>query len=144
MEQFSLIVGLRCCALELRNGPREWAFAQAKDIVPNARVQDVGASVMVQKKMKHLNVELIVRGCEWGSMAAAYEKGKRTFCGLSAAGDLNRLQKFETPQRTRTTKAEVGHDENMTMAEVEALVGNDIAQQAKDIAMKLCASEARR
>ena len=137
-------MGSRWCALELRNGPREWAFAQAKDIVPNARVQDVGASVMVQKKMKHLNVELIVRGCAWGSMAAAYEKGERTFCGLSAAGDLNRFQKFETPLFTPTTKAEVGHNENMTMAEVEALVGNDIAQQAKDIAMKLCASEARR
>ena len=32
----------------------------------------------VQKKMKNLNVELIVRGYLWGSMAAAYEKGDRT------------------------------------------------------------------
>lgn len=48
----------------------------------------------MQKKMKNLNVELIVRGPElslkrfcvagylWGSMAAAYEKGDRAFCGL--------------------------------------------------------------
>merc|ERR1712187_488937 len=43
----------------------------------------------------------------------------------------------ETPLFTPTTKAEVGHDENMTMQEVEKLVGKDMAQRAKDIAMKL-------
>merc|ERR1712203_823856 len=95
------------------------------------------SSVVVQKKMKNLNVELIVRGYLWGSMAAAYEKGDRTFCGLSVPDGLNRFQKFKTPLFTPTTKAEVGHDENMTMAEVEKLVGKDMAQRAKDIAMKL-------
>merc|ERR1712039_696706 len=115
----------------------EWAFGQTKDIVPNALVENVDSSVVVQKKMKNLNVELIVRGYLWGSMAAAYEKGDRTFCGLSVPDGLNRFQKFETPLFTPTTKAEVGHDENMTMAEVEKLVGKDMAQRAKDIAMKL-------
>merc|ERR1712066_696050 len=106
-------------------------------IVPNALVKNVDSSVVVQKKMKNLNVELIVRGYLWGSMAAAYEKGDRTFCGLSVQNGLNRFQKFETPLFTPTTKAEVGHDENMTMAEVEKFVGKDMAQRAKDIAMKL-------
>merc|ERR1711920_526947 len=115
----------------------EWAFGQTKDIVPNALVENVDSSVVVQKKMKNLNVELIVRGYLWGSMAASYEKGDRTFCGLSVPDGLNRFQKFETPLFTPTTKAEVGHDENMTMAEVEKLVGKGLAQKAKDIAMKL-------
>merc|ERR1712039_62581 len=52
-------------------------------------------------------------------------------------GGLNRFQKFDQPLFTPTTKAEVGHDENMTMAEVEKLVGKDLAQRAKEIAMKL-------
>merc|ERR1712061_299566 len=43
----------------------------------------------------------------------------------------------ETPLFTPTTKAEVGHDENMTESEVEKLVGKDLAKKAKDIAMKL-------
>merc|ERR1712066_75177 len=106
-------------------------------IVPNALVENVDSSVVVQKKMGNLNVELIVRGYLWGSMAAAYEKGDRTFCGLSVPDGLNRFQKFETPLFTPTTKAEVGHDENMTMEEVEKLLGKDMAQQAKDVAMKL-------
>merc|ERR1712217_705123 len=115
----------------------EWAFAQTKDIVPNALVENVDSSVVVQKKMKNLNVELIVRGYLWGSMVAAYEKGDRTFCGLSVPDGLNRFQKFETPLFTPTTKAEVGHDENMTMEEVEKLLGKDLAQRAKNVAMKL-------
>jgi len=87
--------------------------------------------------MKNLMVEFIVRGYLWGSMAAAYEKGDRTFCGLSVPEGLNRFQKFDTPLFTPTTKAEVGHDENMTPAEVEALIGKDMANQAKEAALKL-------
>lgn len=115
----------------------EWAFSQTKDIVPNALIENIDASVVVQKKMKNLNVELIVRGYLWGSMAAAYEKGDRTFCGLAVPDGLNRFQKFDTPIFTPTTKAEVGHDENMTMDEMEHLVGKELANKAKDIAMKL-------
>jgi len=115
----------------------EWAFDQTKDIIPNACCPSVDPSVVVQRKMKNLNVELIVRGYLWGSMAAAYEKGDRTFCGLSVPDKLIRFQKFDTPIFTPTTKAEIGHDENMTMAEVEALVGKDLAEKAKDAAMKL-------
>lgn len=115
----------------------EWAFAQTKDIVPNALIENIDASVVVQKKMKNLNVELIVRGYLWGSMAAAYEKGDRTFCGLPVPEGLNRFQKFDTPIFTPTTKAEVGHDENMTLEEMEKLLGKDLAHQAKEVALKL-------
>merc|ERR1719401_1312483 len=110
---------------------------QTSDILPNALVESVDTSVVVQKRMRNLNVEWIVRGYLWGSMAAAYEKGDRTFCGLSVQDGLNRFQKFDTPLFTPTTKAEVGHDENMTMAEVEKLVGKDLAHRAKAVAMKL-------
>lgn len=115
----------------------EWAFSQTKDIVPNALVENVDASVVVQKKMKNVGVELIVRGYLWGSMAAAYEKGDRTFCGLNVPEGFIRFQKFDTPVFTPTTKAEVGHDENMTLADMEALLGNDLAARARDTALKL-------
>merc|ERR1719401_2345226 len=117
----------------------EWAFAQTKDIVPNALVESVDSSVVVQKKMKNLGVELIVRGYLWGSMAAAYEKGDRTSCGLSVPDGLNRFQKFETPLFTPTTKAEVGHDENMTTEEVEKLLGKAMAAEAREAALRLFA-----
>ncbi|CAE7028075.1 purC [Symbiodinium natans] len=115
----------------------EWAFSQTKDIIPNALIENVDASVVVQKKMKNLNVELIVRGYLWGSMAAAYEKGDRSFCGLKLPDGLIRFQKLEKPIFTPTTKAEVGHDENMTMEDMEKLLGKELAQKAMEAAMKL-------
>jgi len=87
--------------------------------------------------MKNLNVEFIIRGYLWGSMAASYEKGERSFCGLPVPDGLLRYQKFDTPLYTPTTKAEVGHDENMTSEEVEKLLGPKLAAEARDIAMKL-------
>merc|ERR1719236_417813 len=117
----------------------EWLFGQTADILPNALVSNVDPSVVVQKKMKNLMVEWIVRGYLWGSMAAAYEKGDRTFCGLKVQDGLNRFQKFDTPLFTPTTKAEVGHDENMTEEEVEKLIGKDMAKTAKEAALKLFA-----
>merc|ERR1719159_263538 len=115
----------------------EWTMNQTHDVIPNALVENVDPSVVVQKKMTNLNVEFIVRGYLWGSMAAAYEKGDRDFCGLKIAEGLNRYQKLAEPLYTPTTKAEVGHDENMTEAEVEQLIGKDMAKQAKDMALKL-------
>ncbi|CAK9089868.1 Phosphoribosylaminoimidazole-succinocarboxamide synthase (SAICAR synthetase) [Durusdinium trenchii] len=58
----------------------------------------------------------------WGSMAAAYEKGDREFCGLKLPEGLIRFQKLDKPIFTPTTKAEVG---------------KELAQKAMDAAMKL-------
>eukprot|EP00747_Dinoflagellata_sp_TGD_P160657 gnl/TRDRNA2_/TRDRNA2_178005_c0_seq3.p1 gnl/TRDRNA2_/TRDRNA2_178005_c0~~gnl/TRDRNA2_/TRDRNA2_178005_c0_seq3.p1 ORF type:complete len:542 (+),score=143.74 gnl/TRDRNA2_/TRDRNA2_178005_c0_seq3:110-1627(+) len=122
---------------QVLNQISEWTMNQTKDILPNALVENVDPSVVVQKRMTNLNVEFIVRGYLWGSMAAAYEKGDRTFCGLKVKDGLNRFQKFDTPLFTPTTKAEVGHDENMTEEEVEKLIGKEMAKKAKDAALKL-------
>merc|ERR1719261_655397 len=52
----------------------EYTMASTADVLPNALVENVDPSVVVQKKMRNLNVESIVRGYVWGSMAGAYEK----------------------------------------------------------------------
>lgn len=70
-------------------------------------------------------------------MAAAYEKGDRVFCGLKLPEGLIRFQKLDQPIFTPTTKAEVGHDENMTMEDMEKLLGKELAKKAMDAAMKL-------
>lgn len=109
------------------------------DIIPNALVSSPDPAVVVQKKMKNLDVECIVRGYLWGSMAAAYEKGDRNFCGLKLPEGLVRFQKLAEPIFTPTTKAETGHDENMTFSEVAAQIGSDMANRVRDISFKLFA-----
>jgi len=58
---------------------------------------------------------------------------------LKVKGGLNRYQKFPEPIFTPTTKAEVGHDENMTMDDIEKLHGQKLAQDARDAALRLFA-----
>ena len=110
-----------------------------EDVLPNALVKNMDGGVVVQKKMKNLNVEWIVRGYLWGSMAAAYENGERSFCGLQLDEGLIRFQKLATPLFTPTSKAEVGHDENMSMEDIEKLHGKDLAEQARSAALRLFA-----
>ena len=53
----------------------EYLMSQTADPLPNALVQSVDPHVVVQKRMRNLNVEWIVWGHLWGSLAASYEKG---------------------------------------------------------------------
>jgi phosphoribosylaminoimidazole-succinocarboxamide synthase len=116
----------------------EWAMKQTEDVCPNALVASPDPNVVVQKQMKNTMVECIVRGYLWGSMAAAYEKKERSFCGLTIPDGLMRFQKLEEPLFTPTTKAEVGHDENLTLQEVEdKLPGR--SQELKELSLKLYA-----
>eukprot|EP01061_Rhynchopus_euleeides_P038888 TRINITY_DN666_c0_g1_i2.p1 TRINITY_DN666_c0_g1~~TRINITY_DN666_c0_g1_i2.p1 ORF type:complete len:493 (+),score=247.97 TRINITY_DN666_c0_g1_i2:48-1526(+) len=121
----------------LLNRMAELAFDSTKDIVQNAVVQSPDPNVVIQKRVKNLGVECIVRGYVWGSMAAGYEKGNRDICGLAIPEGLMRYQRLEQPLFTPTTKAEVGPDENMTFAEVSTLVGADMAARIKDLSLKL-------
>merc|ERR1719453_1353317 len=121
------------------NAISKWSFAQTADIVPNPLCDQPDPNVVVQKKMKNLMVEAIVRGYLWGSMAVAYEKGERVFCGLTLPEGMVRYQKLAEPLFTPTTKAEVGHDENMTMDDVIAKMGPELAAQVKDASLKLYA-----
>ena len=93
----------------------QFAFNNTKDIIPNALMKSPHENVVVQKNMKKIEFEFVVRGYVWGSMAADYEKGKRSFCGIKLSNDLLRYQKLSRPLFTPATKAEDGdHDENIS------------------------------
>ena len=86
---------------------------------------------MVVKKAERIDIECIVRGYITGSAWGEYRRqgtvsGKEMPTGL-VEGDL-----FPEPLFTPTTKAEEGHDENMSDAEVEAMVGAEMAQKLAD------------
>eukprot|EP01065_Artemidia_motanka_P049915 TRINITY_DN8415_c0_g1_i1.p2 TRINITY_DN8415_c0_g1~~TRINITY_DN8415_c0_g1_i1.p2 ORF type:complete len:502 (+),score=236.02 TRINITY_DN8415_c0_g1_i1:65-1570(+) len=120
----------------LLNRIAEFNFNSTADIVKNALVASPDPNVVVQKKMKNLMVECIVRGYVWGSMAAAYEKGQRDICGLKLPEGLLRYQKLDQPLFTPTTKGDIT-DENMTFAEVSKQLGTAMATKVRDISFKL-------
>ena len=114
-------------------------FDQTEDIVPNhfvARATDrpeldipanLARQAMVVRRAERIDVECVIRGYITGSAWSEYRKSG-TVQGMPMPAGLQEGDKFPEPLFTPTTKAEVGHDENMTMEEVEAMVGVDEAK----------------
>lgn len=95
-----------------------------------------GRSVIV-RKAETLPVECIVRGYISGSGWAAYQK-TGSICGLKLPGGLKLADKLKPPLFTPTTKAEQGsHDENITMEETMALLGDETALKARLVSLDL-------
>jgi phosphoribosylaminoimidazole-succinocarboxamide synthase len=86
---------------------------------------------MIVKKAKLIPVECVVRGYLAGSGWKEYQE-KGTICGISLPKGLVESSKFEKPIFTPTTKADEGHDMNMTFEELSAGIGGDLAAILRD------------
>ena len=92
---------------------------------------------MVVKKLKALPVEAIVRGYIIGSGWKDYQK-TGAICGIELPTGLQMADKLPEPIYTPSSKADVGdHDENIDFAATEKLLGTDMAQQVKDVSLRL-------
>jgi phosphoribosylaminoimidazole-succinocarboxamide synthase len=92
---------------------------------------------VVVKRLKALPIEAIVRGYLVGSGWKEY-KAKGTVCGIKLPSGLQEASKLPTPIFTPSSKAAVGeHDENISIAQVEALIGKDMTQQVAKVAIQL-------
>jgi phosphoribosylaminoimidazole-succinocarboxamide synthase len=91
---------------------------------------------MLVKKTKVLPVECVVRGYLAGSGWKEYlETGK--ISGVKLPPGLREAQRLPAPIFTPATKAEEGHDVNITFREMEKIVGKDLAKRIKTISLKL-------
>jgi len=99
------------------------------------KTQVQGRSVVV-KKLKPLPIEAVVRGYIIGSGWKDYQKSGKV-CGVELPKGLQQAQKLPEPIFTPATKAESGHDENISFAEVEKLIGKELAAKVRDISIRL-------
>lgn len=97
------------------------------DIVPNWKLDSPDPMVTVGHKCDPFKVEMVIRGYITGSAWRDYKKGARVICGIELADGLRENQKLETPLITPTTKADEGHDENISKEEIiaQGLVSKD-------------------
>jgi phosphoribosylaminoimidazole-succinocarboxamide synthase len=92
---------------------------------------------MLVKKAKPLPIECIVRGYLSGSFWKAYQKDT-TVCGFPLPSGMVESDKFDKPLFTPSTKAEQGeHDENISIAKMEELVGKDEAAKIIEVCIEL-------
>lgn len=90
------------------------------DIVPNWKLATPDPMVTVGIKCEGFRVEMIIRGYLTGSAWREYKNGCRSLCGVALPDGMRENEKFPTPIITPTTKADEGHDENISKEEIIA------------------------
>ncbi|MEQ8423243.1 MAG: phosphoribosylaminoimidazolesuccinocarboxamide synthase, partial [Cyclobacteriaceae bacterium] len=89
-----------------------------KDIVPNWVLSTPDPNVTIGFKCETFPVEMVVRGYLAGHAWREYRSGKRLLCGVAMPDGLKENDKFPNPIITPTTKAHVGHDEDISREEI--------------------------
>ena len=84
------------------------------DIVPNWKLATPDPMVTIGVRCEPFKVEMVIRGYLTGSAWRAYKSGERNLCGIQLPEGMKENQKFPTPIITPTTKADEGHDENIS------------------------------
>lgn len=109
------------------------------DVVPNWKQGVPDPCVTAGIACEPLKVEVIVRGYIAGSAWRDYAAGARMICGVPLPDGLRENQKLPTPIITPTTKADEGHDQNISRAEIisTGLVPEEIWEQVEQYAMRL-------
>ncbi len=88
--------------------------------IPNWKLATPDPMVTVGKKAEGFRVEMIIRGYLTGSAWREYAAGVREICGVKLPEGMRENQKFPEPIITPTTKADAGHDENISREEIIA------------------------
>jgi len=101
------------------------------DIVPNWKLATPDPMVTVGVKCQPYKVEMVIRGYLTGSAWREYKAGARTLCGIPLPEGMKENEKFPTPLITPTTKADEGHDENISKEEIieQGLVSKEEYEQ---------------
>ncbi len=90
------------------------------DIVPNWKIATPDPMVTIGVKCEPFKVEMVIRGYLTGSAWRDYKAGNRMICGIQLPDGMKENQKFDKPIITPTTKADEGHDENISKEEIIA------------------------
>ena len=112
---------------------------ETKDIVPNWKIATPDPMVTVGRLCKPFPVEMIIRGYLTGSSWRTYKSGKREICGVEIPEGMKEHQRFEKPIITPTTKADEGHDEDISREEIirQGLISEEDYKQIEEITYKL-------
>jgi len=126
-------------------------FDYFKDMIPNHVITDnvtefpgdlnnyenqLSGRSMLVKKAEVIPIECIVRGYISGSAWKSYQKDG-TVCGIKLPEGLKESDKFEEPLFTPSTKADEGHDINISFEKMKELIGEEDAEKIKELSLKI-------
>ena len=117
--------------------PNHFTGDSVADVLPPEQAQILAARAVVVKKLTPVKVEAIVRGYLAGSGWKDYQQ-TGAVCGIALPAGLQEAQRLPEVLFTPSTKAAVGdHDENISFAECERIIGAELAAQVRDKAIAL-------
>jgi len=124
-------------------------FAATEDLVPNhfrgnpgwpadleTHRKDLEGRAVIVEKTRPLPVECVVRGYLAGSGWKEYQENGQV-CGVSLPAGLKLADQLPEPIFTPATKAEEGHDENISFEQMAVIVGADLAVRLRDLSLSL-------
>ena len=124
-------------------GRSHFVSADAADLPEEARTPDLASRSMLVRRAERVDAECVVRGYLAGSGWAEYGRTGEV-CGHPLPAGLREADRLPEPIFTPSTKAEVGHDENITRDQLADLVGADLARQLEERSIALYLEGARR
>ncbi len=103
----------------------------------------VDPRMVLVKKTKPIKIEFVIRGYLYGSAWERYREEK-TICGIKLPPGLRKAEKLPEPVLTPTTKAEVGHDIEMTKDCVVEKIGKDVTEEIEEACLRIYERASRR
>ena len=110
-----------------------------EDIVPNWKIAVPDPMVTIGRLCEPFKVEMVIRGYLSGHAWREYKAGKRSICGVAMPDGMKENDKFPAPIITPTTKAAVGHDEDISREDIIklGLVSEEDYTRLEDLTQKL-------
>jgi phosphoribosylaminoimidazole-succinocarboxamide synthase len=124
-------------------GRSHFVSAEPERLPAPARGDELAARSMLVRRAERIDAECVVRGYVAGSGWAEYRR-TGAVCGHVLPAGLREADRLPEPIFTPSTKAEVGHDENISRAQLAGLVGADLARQLEERSIALYLAGARR
>ncbi len=110
-----------------------------EDIIQNWLISSPDPNVSIGKRLKPIKVEMVIRGYLSGHSARLYSSGVRSICGVKLPDGLSLNEKFDNPIITPSTKAEYGHDEDISKFDIikNGILTSDQYEEIEEITFRL-------
>ena len=124
---------------QILNSLTAFAFEKVDDLVATHVIDVPHPNVTIAKKCEPIPIEVVIRACLTGHAARVYKSGKRMLCGVELPDGMVENQKFEKPILTPATKAEEGHDEDISEKKIldQDIVDPDIWEEVRKKAFQV-------
>ena len=110
-----------------------------EDIIDNWLISSPDPNVSIGHRLNPIKIEMVIRGYLSGHSDRVYKSGKRSICGVKLENGLVSNQKFNKPIITPSTKADVGHDEDISKTDIidQKILSIDQYEEIEYITRKL-------